>query len=114
MRDKSITILEKMMDVASFRQKVLASNIANAETPGYKAKDVSFQKELASAIEGTGRKQGYEVFETTPALMNRDGNTVSIDTEMAKVAENTLLHNTSAQLLSMNFRMIKDIIKGGR
>ena len=113
--DKTSVILEKMMDVASFRHKILASNIANAETPGYKAKDIAFQKELNAAIEGPGsKKQGYEVFETMPTMINRDGNTVNIDTEMAKVAENTLLHNTSAQLLAMNFRMIKDIIRGGR
>jgi len=115
MTDKTTSILEKMMDVASFRQKILASNIANVETPGYKAKDISFQKELNAAIDGPGnKKQGFEVFETTPTMINRDGNTVNIDTEMAKVAENTLLHNTSAQLLAMNFRMIKDIIRGGR
>lgn len=119
--EKSSQILEKMLDVASFRQKVLASNIANADTPGYKAKDISFQKELEKAVAGPAGKtpgktvgQSYEVFETVTTMPNRDGNTVNLDMEMARVAENTLLHNTAAQLLSMKFRMIKDIIKGGR
>lgn len=118
--DKSSQILEKMMDVAAFRQKVLASNIANADTPGYKAKDISFQKELAKAAEsnevgktGQPAEQSYKVFETVTTMPNRDGNTVNLDIEMAKVAENTLVHNTAAQLLSMKFRMIKSIIRGG-
>lgn len=122
MPDNTMKILEKIMDVASFRQKVLASNIANVDTPGYKAKDISFQKELNKAIENAnGNKQGikgmgddYEIYETVTTMPNRDGNTVNLDIEMAKVAENTLIYNTATQLMAMKFRMIKDVIKGGR
>ena len=46
-------------------------------------------------------------------MVNRDGNTVSIDSEMTKVAENQLLYNSAAQLLSMKFRMMKDVAKSG-
>ncbi len=128
MPDNTIKVLEKMLDVAAFRQKVLASNIANADTPGYKAKDISFQKELdrainASSVErqassvkrgASSAKQDYEVYETVTTMPNRDGNTVNLDIEMAKVAENTLIYNAATQLITMKMKMIKDVIKGGR
>jgi flagellar basal-body rod protein FlgB len=46
-------------------------------------------------------------------MITRDGNTVSIDSEMTKVAENHLLYSSAAQILSMKFRMMKDVAKGG-
>ncbi|HAK87678.1 MAG TPA: flagellar basal body rod protein FlgB [Nitrospiraceae bacterium] len=115
MPDNTIKTLEGMLDVATFRQKLLASNIANADTPGYKAKDISFQKELLKAIEGTGSKEkSYEIYEPLSTMTNRDGNTVNLDIEMAKVAENTLTYTTAIQLMTMKVRMMKDVIKGGR
>lgn len=120
MPDNTIKVLEKMLDVAAFRQKVLASNIANADTPGYKAKDISFQKELDRAIEGSrvegqgSKGQDHEIYETVTTMTNRDGNTVNLDVEMAKVAENTLIYNAATQLMTMKVRMLKDVIKGGR
>lgn len=113
MPDNAIKVLEKMLDVAAFRQKVLASNIANADTPGYKAKDISFQRELDRAIEGS-KGHNYEIYETVTTMPNRDGNTVNLDIEMAKVAENTLIYNAAAHLMTMKIRMLKDVIKGGR
>jgi len=104
-------ILESMMDVASFRQKILASNIANSDTPGYKARDISFQAEFSKALNGA--RGSYDVYETVPSMVSRDGNTVSVDMEMTKVAENQLLYNSAAQILSMKFRMMKDVAKGG-
>ena len=112
MSEHSVRILEKMLDIASYRQKLLASNIANADTPGFKAKDISFQKELDKVRQG--KHSGYDVYEPVTTMPNRDGNTVNIDIEMAKVAENALLYNAATQLMSMQIRMSKDVIKGGR
>ena len=111
MPDDTFKILESMMDVASFRQKIISSNIANADTPGYKARDISFQAEFNKAMSGS--KGNYNVYETIPTMISRDGNTVSVDMEMTKVAENQLLYNTATQILSMKFRMMKDVAKGG-
>lgn len=108
----NMMVLQKMLDIASFRQKVLASNIANADTPGYKAKDISFESELQKAVSGS--RSAYEVIESQGTLENRDANTVDMNIEMAKVAENTLIYNTATQLLSTKIRMMKDAIKGGR
>ncbi|HMK55596.1 MAG TPA: flagellar basal body rod protein FlgB [Dissulfurispiraceae bacterium] len=111
MPDDTFKTLENIMDIASFRQKVLTSNIANADTPGYRAKDISFQTELDRALGGA--RGNYQVFETMPTMINRDGNTVSIDSEMTKVAENHLIYSSAAQILAMKFRMMKDVAKGG-
>lgn len=110
MPNDTLSILESVMDVASFRQKLLSSNIANADTPGYKAQDISFQSELNKVINGS--KGNYAVFDAPSSMNNRDGNTVSVDVEMTKVAENQLMYNSAAQLLTMKFRMMKDVAKG--
>lgn len=110
--DNSIKILEKIMDICTYRQKILASNIANADTPNYKAKDINFQEELKKASENaTGT---YQVIEAPTTMPNRDGNTVNIEVEMTKVAETMLMYNAATQLLSTRIRMLKDAIKGGR
>jgi flagellar basal-body rod protein FlgB len=114
MPDKTMKLLEGMIDVAAYRQKVLTSNIANADTPGYKAKDISFQKELDKFKGVTEFKSGnrsYDVYEPVTTLPNKDGNTVNIDIEMAKVAENKLIYSTATQLMSMKIRMLKDVLK---
>lgn len=117
MPDRSMKILDKMLDVAAYRQKILASNVANADTPNYKAKDISFQKEMNAALEASkhgkagGSPQSYEIYETTNTMQNMDGNTVNLDIEMAKVAENALIYNTAVQLKSMKIRILKSIIK---
>jgi len=117
MSSDSINILKKMLDIAAFRQKILASNIANADTPGYKAKDISFQKELNKAMENPGsatERQRFHVFEVITTMPNRDGNTVNLNIEMAKIAENTLVYKTAISLMTKNIRMTKDVIRGGR
>jgi flagellar basal-body rod protein FlgB len=110
--DNSIKILQKIMDLCTYRQKILASNIANVDTPNYKAKDVDFQEELkrASEIENNS----YRVIEAPTTMPNRDGNTVNIEVEMAKLTETLLMYNSATQLLSTRLRMLKDAIKGGR
>ncbi len=111
--DRAIKILEKVMDICAYRQKILASNIANADTPGYKARDINFQDELKRAIEND-TENNYKVIEASTTMPNRDGNTVNIELEMTKVAETMLMYNTATQLISTRIRMLKDAIKGGR
>jgi flagellar basal-body rod protein FlgB len=115
MGDRSMMVLEKMMDVSAFRQKLLTSNIANADTPGYKAKDISFQNELNGAVDEASRGisggKSFNVYEAPNTMLNRDGNTVNLEMEMAKVAENTLIYNTATQLMSMKIRGILNVLK---
>lgn len=110
--DNSIKILQKIMDLCTYRQKILASNIANVDTPNYKAKDIDFQEELKKASEI--ENNSYRIIEAPTTMPNRDGNTVNIEVEMAKLTETLLMYNSATQLLSTRLRMLKDAIKGGR
>lgn len=115
MPDQTHMILEHMLDVAAFRNKVLTSNIANADTPGYRAKDISFQKEMEKAAGkeqagGTEGKIDFDIYESATTMPNRDGNTVNVNIEMAKVAENNLIYDTAVQLIAMKQRMKKSIL----
>lgn len=115
MPDRSMLILERVMDVASYRRHLITSNIANADTPGYRAKDISFKQEMLKALEDIerGRKDKglFQVYETTNTMPNRDGNTVNVDIEMAKMAENNLTYNAAVMLYSRKARMLRDAIK---
>ena len=94
--------LERYMDRLSLRQSLTASNIANADTPGYKTKDVDFQSELASVIE-------------TPGLVTRnDGNNVSVDRESRMLSENAMRFAIAYNLLQTQIRGLRAAIQEGR
>jgi flagellar basal-body rod protein FlgB len=102
--------LERYMDLLSARQKLVSANIANADTPGYKTKDLDFHFELLSAIEGEP-VNGIEV----PGLTTKnDGNNVSIDRETRLLAENALRFNVASNLLRSQIRALKIAIQEGK
>jgi flagellar basal-body rod protein FlgB len=84
--------LERAIQGSAMRQDALAGNIANANTPGYRRKDVDFHSALAEAMgSGTNPDQvQFSVSEDPSAPMQADGNSVDMDTESAKLAENGL------------------------
>ena len=100
---------------AGLRHKAIANNIANADTPGYKALDISFRSQLEDAIKGKGSLPPPTlVFDSgSPIGGNRkDLNTVNIDQELADLSQNTILHNTYLQILITKFRILKSAISG--
>ncbi|MBD3182262.1 flagellar basal body rod protein FlgB [Candidatus Poribacteria bacterium] len=104
---------------SGLRHKVIANNISNSETPGYKALDISFQEQLEDFME-SGNTNSGKISPDPPKLILRpdmssykmriDGNTVSLDQEMTKLSQNTILHNTYLQLLNSRFRILKAAI----
>lgn len=110
--DRSTVVLENILNICSYRQKILASNIANADTPNYKSKDIDFKSELKRILE-VG-EPSFSIIEAPTTMPNRDGNTVNIEVEMTKLTETLLLYSSAIQLLSTKIRMLKDAIKGGR
>ncbi len=113
--DKTPGLLKKGLDFQSARQLLVANNISNMETPGYKAVDVDFAQQLRQAGVGKGglnltttnskhvgaqadavKNMQPEVFEEQDAAKS-NGNNVNVDKEMAKLAETQLLYNTIAQ-----------------
>ncbi len=121
--DKNFTVLHKILQASSTRQKVLASNVANAETPGYKSKDVKFSNFLGKEMElkATNSKHiksknsgsnGNVVVRENPSW--GDGNNVELNAEVGKMQENSLTHNAAIKIINSKIGMYKSAIKGGR
>jgi len=101
--------LERYMDLVSARQRLVASNIANAETPGYKTRDIDFQSEYQSAMGAP--PAAVEV----PGLkIKNDGNNVSLDRESRLLAENALRFNVVSGLMRAAIRSVRSAIEEGR
>ncbi|TGX53225.1 flagellar basal body rod protein FlgB [Sphingomonas gei] len=101
--------------VRSQRMGVLASNIANASTPGYKAKDVDFQTALA-AIETPGGSSDATMDAATlyrvPLQPSQDGNTVELATEQTAFAENAVAYQTTLSFLNGRISTITRALRG--
>lgn len=127
----TMTLLEKSLDLRGMRHEVLVSNISNQDTPGYIAKDLKFEEALGSAIVGQGAplaktdprhfiSGGHGTPDGTGLILMRDNpkgydhNSVDVEQEMAQMAENSLMYNTSAQLISKKFQGLLFAIREGR
>lgn len=110
MLDRLSGNLERYMDLLSIRQKIVASNIANADTPGYKTRDLDFQSNLESAMAG-GSPQTSEV---AGLAVKNDGNNVSLDREARLLAENSLRFNIASNLIKGQLRLVKEAIQEGK
>jgi flagellar basal-body rod protein FlgB len=102
--------IERYMDLLSARQKLVVSNIANIDTPGYKAKDIDFQFEFVSLAQG----QAPNVVETPGLVIKSDGNNVSLDREARLLAENALRFNVASTLMKAQLKTVESAIKEGQ
>jgi flagellar basal-body rod protein FlgB len=123
--DKAIDRLTTGLEYTSRRHEVLTRNVANLETPGYKALDVTFDDFLKPAriaagdvpqptIGGTGMPGDprAQVVYASDGAPRQDGNDVNLDRQMARLAENTLYNHTLVQLLASRFATVKQAISG--
>jgi flagellar basal-body rod protein FlgB len=110
MLDPISSRIEQYLDLLSARQKLTASNIANADTPGYKTKDIDFHFEFMSAIQG----ESPNVIEAEGLAVKNDGNNVSVDREARMLAENAIRFGAATQLLRSQIRMVRSAIQEGR
>jgi len=102
--------LGRYMDLLAERQRLVASNLANIDTPGYRTKDIDFQFEFLS-LESGGRPH---VIEPADLVVKNDGNNVSLDREARLLAENALRFNVASQLARAEIRKIRMAIEEGR
>jgi flagellar basal-body rod protein FlgB len=100
---------ENYMTRLSARQQVVASNIANADTPGYKTKDVDFASELALQMAG-GKPP---VIEVSGLRTKNDGNNVDVDREARLLAENALRFSIASKLAHGDLQMVRSAIESG-
>ncbi|HUB31571.1 MAG TPA: flagellar basal body protein [Bryobacteraceae bacterium] len=94
--------LEHYMDLLSIRQKLVASNIANADTPGYQTRDIDFQSEYLTEIGETP-----QVREVSGLPVKNDGNNVSLDRESRLLAENDLRFQVASSLLHSQIHQVQ-------
>jgi len=130
--DQNIALLSKVLDLRAEKEKVIASNIANSETPGYAPSRFTFEEELKNVIQNGGfslKSTNTGHITTSPysidAVQGRvvkekdttgigDLNGVSLDAEMLELSTNELLYETAAQLLSKKLTLKKYLIQGGK
>ncbi len=123
----SLDFQSQALMLRSERQRLLASNIANADTPGYVPRDMDFTAALREAT-GSGAPalrtrlaglpgQGGVASEAhlryaTPSQSNLDGNTVDMDRERAAFADNSVKYEATLRFINGNVRTMLDAIKG--
>lgn len=123
--NKTFDVLSNMLTYRSKRHQVILSNVTNIDTPGYKAADLDFRKDLREAMVNKNNVQmaktqarhigpekkdndpgNYEVRETEDA--------VKIDSEMVNLSENNLMYNTTVEMLARKFRTLQTALKETR
>jgi flagellar basal-body rod protein FlgB len=118
--------LSKVMNYRLFRQGVISSNIANIDTPGYKAREATFEEELNSRLQmnatseghitspGKAAEIGFKVATDPYSRIGNDSNTVDLDREMMKLNQNQILYSASAQVLEQKLTALKEAIRSIR
>ncbi len=107
--------LERYLDLLAARQRITASNIANAETPGYRAREVDFQAELRSYL--AAPREAFlpiAVRESTGLPVKNDGNNVRLDAEMQALGDNVVRFQLASLLLQKQIRGLRNTIREGR
>ncbi len=133
----TISLLGKSVDLRAKNQNLIASNIANVETPNYVPKTLAFEQELQGALKSRqsgqmpastpharhipvrGAHNGSavqsvtgKILETPAKTPGKDGNAVELEDEMGKMAENQIMFNASVQMLGKKFEGLRTAIKG--
>ena len=118
--DSTMRGLTQALTMHQKRHEVLASNLANVETPGFRAQDLDFATALKEAFEE--KPAPFETLgETTPrqvedtnAPARADGNTVDLDLQMAKLGMNGGRYVALARVLAMRIGLLRQAIEGNR
>jgi flagellar basal-body rod protein FlgB len=120
--------LHRSLNALSLRQQVTMQNIANVDTPGYKAKEVPFEAELSRALEAkpvrlatthathfamVGDTPGVRVVDNKTTWRN-DGNSVDIERELATLSETTIMYSAVTQQVGARIGLLRRVITDGR
>ncbi|WP_332648427.1 flagellar basal body rod protein FlgB [Lysinibacillus sp. 54212] len=124
----TISSLEKGLSYATLKNKTIAQNIANVDTPNYKAQDVSFKQMLLDAKRTSivanrtdGRHFDFSINQSTPGVYSyenfrarHNGNGVNMDAEQASLAENQIYYNALIDRMTGKLSSLNNVIKGGK
>ena len=130
--DNTTNALSTSLNMRLIKHNITASNIANAETPGYHAKKIDFEEALARALDidglrsmSTSRGEHFavggktasvrpDIYDNPEGAINNDGNTVDLEKEMSNLAENTIMYKAAMQLINKKMAALKYAIGEGR
>lgn len=131
--DHTMQLIHRTLDLRQARQRVIVSNIANEETPGYRATDFNFLDSLQAAQRGQGPvtlavTQGHHIgprgegFQRVVGQLSNvpagdlplDANSVNIELEMAKMSDNASRYNGAATIMAIRFRHLMGAIRDAR
>jgi flagellar basal-body rod protein FlgB len=123
--DRISNLLTTFLDVQSRRAQIISGNIANAETPGYKAKQLEFGSYLKNAameaMTSSGTDNAGSTSLDSPKIVDQvattigvDGNTVDLSKEMSSMAEAGMQYLTGTQLLQARFKTLRTAIREGK
>ncbi|MBY0518427.1 MAG: flagellar basal body rod protein FlgB [Bacteriovoracaceae bacterium] len=124
--DKTFRALATSLKFREMRQELMSGNVANAQTPGYKSVKLDFEEALARATDVDGQLSmgatderhfnvgggGFnnlepEVYEDPNGVVSENGNTVDVEAEMARMAENKIMYDTTVQLMNKKLGLMK-------
>jgi flagellar basal-body rod protein FlgB len=127
--EQSLSVFSQALNLRTQRHQVLASNIANADTPNYKARDFGFETAMQNAMSGRSDVGRVDMARTSVGHIARsgaggsadfkyrsetqsavDGNTVDMDVERAQIAENALQYQILTQLISEKFKGVRSAL----
>lgn len=133
MDESTLKAIATALNFRQMRHELITSNIANAETPGYKAKRLDFEDALARALDidkqnsmqvndpkhfnvGGGGFANLEpdVYQDPNGIASEDGNTVDRDDELARMAENRIMYNAAVEVLNKKIGLMKYVLNSER
>lgn len=125
--DNTVSLLEKSIDFSAKKNDIIVNNIANVDTPNYRAKNVEFQNVLNRELQHLKARRSHEkhlpfstetnnsyVTEQNKYVYRHDGNNVDIDKEMAQFAKNQIYYQSVVDRLNGKFGNIQNVIRGGK
>jgi flagellar basal-body rod protein FlgB len=131
--DKTLNALTTALNFRDMKNNLIASNVANANTPGFKAKKIDFEAALARALDVDGQMQmnatderhfnvgggGFnnlepEIYDNPNGVVSPDGNSVDVEAEMAQMAENKLMFDALVQLINKKMGIMKYAINSDK
>jgi flagellar basal-body rod protein FlgB len=109
--DSIIAILEAGIKAEGLRQKAIANNVANLETPGYRRIDVKFEELLAKSLDSAGAvdlsEVGPEIYQPKNTPVRSNGNDTTLETEVSAMIKNSLRYKTYIRLLNQKYKKIE-------
>jgi flagellar basal-body rod protein FlgB len=111
--DLTMQAIQSSLDGLAARQRIIAQNLANSETPGYIAQTVSFEDSLASAVGAGDPTQSSMTTGTTSDPTNINGNNVSVDTETLSMVDTGMRYQLATESMNNKFRLLHNSIGRG-